>query len=281
MHRFSQYRITLYQIAALTISSVFFSGTTRAGTPVYLGDSRARLVSMHTINHSPWNELLTKYVDSNGRVNYRGWHSSRTDQAQLDSYLRHLSTASRAADGQTTKADQLAFWINAYNAVTMKGILREYPTKSIRDHTPKLWGYNIWNDLKLYVGGQPISLDSMEHKVLRKMAEPRIHFAIVCASIGCPRLMNEAYVADRVDDQLTINAKDFFSRQQNFRYDANSKRFYLSAIMDWFGEDFGSGQAAVLKRIAVWLPTDSAINAANRNAVSVSYLSYNWNLNSQ
>lgn len=276
MHRF-----VLFQLAALIMASVFTTGVATAGTPVYVGDSRVRLVPMHTIDHAVWNELLAKYVDRNGRVDYKRWHANRTDQAQLDSYLRHLSSASRAADGQTTKADQLAFWINAYNAVTVKGILREYPTTSIRNHTPKLWGYHIWNDLKLYVGRQPISLDEMEHKVLRTMAEPRIHFAIVCASIGCPRLMNEAYVADRVDDQLTINAKDFFARKQNFRYDPGARRFYLSAIMNWFGEDFGSDQAAVLKRIAAWLPTDAAKNAAERNAVSLSYLPYDWNLNSQ
>ena len=267
--------------AALFATSLLSTATVRAGTPVYLGDEKAKLVPMHKIDHTPWNDLLGKYVDKNGRVDYKSWHSSRTDQTKLDKYLQQLSSASRAADGKTKTTHRLAFWINAYNAVTVKGILREYPTTSIRNHTPKLWGYHIWHDLKLYVGCKPISLDEIEHQVLRKMDEPRIHFAIVCASIGCPRLLNQAYVADQVDEQLTTNAKDFFSRKRNFRYDPAGKRFYLSAILDWFGEDFGSGQAKVLKRIAVWLPTDAAKGAANRNAVSVSYLDYNWNLNSK
>ena len=94
-------------------------------------------------------------------------------------------------------------------------------------------------------------------------------------------MLNEAYAADRIDEQLTTNAKDFFSRKQNFRYDVSGKRFYLSAILNWFGEDFGSSQSKVLKRIATWLPTDADKNAADQNSVSVSYLDYDWNLNSQ
>ena len=149
-----------------------------------------------------------------------------------------------------TREAKLAFWINAYNAVTVHGILREYPTTSIRNHTAKLFGYNIWHDLQLYVGGTAYSLDTMEHQILRKMSEPRIHFAIVCASIGCPRLLNEAYTADRINEQLEINSKDFFARAQNFRYDQSKKQFYVSAILDWFGEDFGNSQAEQLRRIS-------------------------------
>jgi hypothetical protein len=179
------------------------------------------------------------------------------------------------------RESQLAFWINAYNAVTIRGILREYPTTSIRNHTPRLFGYHIWKDLKLYVGGKPYSLDQIEHEVLRKMNEPRIHFAIVCASISCPRLLNEAYAPKKIEIQLAANAKDFFSREQNFRYDRLTNRFHLSAILDWFSEDFGSNQAEVLNAISEWLPTESAIRAARTSSPNVSYLDYNWNLNRQ
>ena len=267
--------------AIILVASIFSTATVNAGTPVYLGDEKAALVAVDKIDHTLWNELLKKYVDKNGRVDYKSWHSSGIDTTKLDKYLQQLSSASGATDNRSKPEHRLSFWINAYNAITVKGILREYPTTSIRNHTPKLWGYHIWHDLKLYVGRRPISLDEIEHQVLRKMDEPRIHFAIVCASIGCPRLLNEAYVADQIDDQLTRNATDFFSRKQNFRYDPVGKRFYVSAILDWFDEDFGSGQNEVLKRIAIWLPSDSAKNAANRNAVSVSYLDYNWKLNSK
>lgn len=265
----------------LAVLVVMIATPASAGKKSYVGAKavRGRAVSMDKIDHSAWNGLLQKYVDQDGMVNYRQWRSSAGDQQQLNRYLSALSTANPTIPA--TREAQLAFWINAYNAVTVSGILKEYPTTSIRNHTAKVVGYNIWHDYQLYVGGTPHSLDTMEHKILRKMSEPRIHFAIVCASIGCPRLLNEAYVANRIDEQLELNAKDFFSRPQNFKYDASRNQFQLSSILSWFGEDFGSNQKAQLRRIANWLPTKAAQQAAIRGSVSVSFQDYNWNLNEQ
>jgi hypothetical protein len=250
-----------------------------AGSPVYVGNRQSESLSMNDIDHAGWDRLLKKYVDGDGRVDYRSWKANREDIQRLDQYLGHLSAASRQRPA--SREARLSFWVNAYNAVTIRGILREYPTTSIRNHTAKLWGYNIWKDLQLYVGGDPVSLDAIEHEILRKMSEPRIHFAIVCASIGCPRLLNQAYEADEIDAQLQTNAKDFFARSQNFKYDSDGRRFFLSAILDWFGDDFGSNQKARLRRIAAWLPSEAAAQAARQNAVSVSFLDYNWSLNTQ
>ena len=263
------------------LTTMAFAGSAQAGKKIYVGAQvpAGQQVSMDQIDHGPWDGLLRKYVDENGYVNYEALKASANDQQVLARYLQTLSTASRTTPA--AKESQLAYWINAYNAVTVEGILQVYPTASIRDHTAKLYGYNIWKDLQLYVGGRPISLNDMEHEVLRKMGEPRIHFAIVCASIGCPRLMNQAYMANKLDEQLTVNAKDFFSREKNFRYDASANKFYLSSILEWFGEDFGSDQAARLKRIAGWLPTQQAMQAAEANSVSVSFLDYSWKLNDQ
>ena len=236
-------------------------------------------VSMDKIDHSAWTGLLQKYVDTKGGVNYKAWKSSTGDVQLLDSYLNTLSTASRKT--AASKSGQLAYWINAYNAVTIKGILREYPTSSIRNHTARFVGYNIWKNLLLIVGDSRINLDDIEHLVLRKMGEPRIHFSIVCASHSCPRLLNEAYLAERLEQQLTANSKNFFANPENFKHDVNGKKFQLSEIMSWFGEDFGSNQAAQLKSIAPYLPTTEAYNAAMKNTVKVSYVDYNWGLNEQ
>ena len=248
------------------------------GDTIYLGKKQAAPFSMNDVDHASWDKLLAKYVDANGRVDYRGWKANPGDVRMLDDYLDHLSSARRQI--AATREARLAFWINAYNAVTVRGILREYPTTSIRNHTAKFWGYNIWEDLQLYVGGAPVSLEQMEHEVLRKMSEPRIHFAIVCASVGCPRLLNNAYRADQLESQLQANANDFFARPQNFQYDAAAGTFRMSAILDWFAEDFGDSQQAVLRRIAPWLPA-LASEAAKRNSVRVSYLDYDWKLNEQ
>ena len=259
-------------VATMTSSDALAGANSYVGTKTHSGPS----VSMDRIDHSPWDGLLRKYVDENGLVNYRDWHASSADQQQLSGYLSTLSTASRKLPASPDA--KKAFWINAYNAVTVSGILREYPTSSIRNHTAKLLGYNIWKDYQLYVDGQPYALEDMEHKILRPMSDPRVHFAIVCASIGCPRLLNEAYVPQRLEEQLETNARDFFSRSQNFKCDANGN-FELSSILDWYGEDFGSDRKAQLRRMAPWLPTAETRQAAEQGNVSVSFQDYDWNLN--
>jgi hypothetical protein len=240
----------------------------------------ASTISMSEIDHDAWNQLLQAYVDEAGGVNYAALKASAEDSKVLDDYLTHLSMASLTK--RSTRQERLAFWINAYNAVTVKGILQEYPTTSIRNHTSERRGeYNLWKSLMLNIGGQQASLDAIEHKVLRPMGDPRIHFAIVCASKGCPRLLNEAYVAESVETQLDANALHFFSVPQNFQYDVRRRTFKLSAILKWFGTDFGQGQAAQLKAIAKYLPTQEAQDAANANSVRLSYLKYSWDLNEQ
>jgi len=266
---------------AIAITSLLPIGAAAAGTKVPVGVNvpSGQQVSMDQIDHQSWDALLKRYVDQNGNVNYRAWKQSAEDQRTLDAYLGHLSAANPNA--QASQGAKLAFWINAYNAVTIKGILREYPTSSIRNHTAKLIGYNIWDDLLLTVGGKPYSLNQMEHEVLRKMGEPRIHFAIVCASISCPRLLNEAYTAERLDQQLMVNSRDFFANPRNFRFDPARQSFQLSSILDWFGEDFGANQAAQLQAIAPYLPTAQAQQFASQGRGSVSHLDYDWGLNDQ
>ena len=252
----------------------------QAGPTVTVGKQVAsnRLIPVESIDHAAWDALLSKYVDDRGQVDYKAWKAAKSDVRLLDEYLNQLSAASISR--KSSKQARLAFWINAYNAVTVKGILREYPTTSIRNHTARIWGYNIWDDLQLQVASKPYSLNDIEHKLLRKMDEPRIHFAIVCASIGCPRLLNKAYVPEKIEEQLSLNAKDFFADRSKFRIDKADNTVYASPILDWFGEDFGKTSAEQLRTIAPYVP------AADREFVSggraeLEFLDYDWGLNKQ
>ncbi|MFT7633008.1 MAG: hypothetical protein ACI87E_004063 [Mariniblastus sp.] len=238
----------------------------------------AQRVAFDQIDHRTFDQLLKKYVDANGMVDYQAWHASAADRASLTQYLHELGKAD--ADKQATQPAKLAYWINAYNALTIEGILRVYPTTSIRNHTAKVFGYNIWKNLKLISGAQEITLDHIEHKILRPLGEPRIHFAIVCASIGCPRLLNEAYAADRLEQQLVTNTTDFFSRSQNLRVDAANKKLHLSSIISWFGADFGKDQSAQLTYLARYFPV-SAQKFAAAGGYRVAFQTYDWNLNAQ
>jgi hypothetical protein len=151
------------------------------------------------------------------------------------------------------------------------------------------YDHAAWNALQLVVGGKGISLEDIEHQVLRKMGEPRIHFAIVCASRSCPRLLNRAYTAADLEKQLTANTQAFFASEANFRYviangvtnGNGGGKMQFSAILKWFAEDFGPDQAAQLKTVAPYLPSKAAWQAANAGRVRVSYLNYDWSLNDQ
>ena len=251
----------------------------QAKTPLGRSWPASKRVSIDRIDHSALDALLKKYVDDDGYVDYKSWKASAADRRKLQAYLAQLGKADLSR--RSNRSTQLAFWINAYNAVTLEGILQVYPTTSIRKHTSRFGGYNIWKHLPLTVGGRKFSLDDIEHKMLRKMSEPRIHFAIVCASIGCPKLRNEAYTAKALEKQLTDNAVDFFSRPKHIRVDRRTGALYLSNILKWFGKDFGRSDGAMLKAVSPYMPRDAQRMIA-AGGVRVKFaLTYNWELNDQ
>src|SRR5262249_50767865 len=155
-------------------------------------------VDLDDVDHSAWDALLQKYVDDQGLVAYRRWKETPADLAALDRYLARLGAADVGAPAD--QAAQIAYWINAYNALTIKGILREYPTSSIRNHTAPVGGYNLWRDLLMEIDGRKYCLDDIEHATLRPLGEPRIHFALVCAAKGCPPLWNRAWTVSNLED---------------------------------------------------------------------------------
>ncbi len=241
-------------------------------------EARSR-VPLDRVDHSAWDRLLEKYVDRDGMVNYASWKESEADREALKQYLAALGQADLEA--KTTKEGKLAFWINAYNALTVHGILEVYPTSSIRNHTAKVLGYNIWKDLLLPVGDKKHSLDTIEHQILRKLGESRIHFAIVCASIGCPRLRSEAYTPDKLEAQLADNTRDFFGRRKNLQVDFANRRVRVSSILDWFGKDFAPTPQKALASLADYMPDEATKRLIASEDFSVSYLDYDWSLNKQ
>ena len=240
-------------------------------------------ISMDAINHVKFDRLLRTYVNTVGLVNYSKWKSSPADLQELNDYLVQLGQASQSK--LCHPQARLAYWINAYNAVTLAGILEVYPTTSIRQHTAGLMGFNFWDDLHLCVGKTTISLNQIEHDLLRTLGEPRIHFAIVCASLGCPRLRNEAYFAEMLDEQLSDNAVDFFSRPQNLRYDATTQTLFLSSLVKWFGSDFGATAKDQLRFLMTYFPEEIQSIYQNEDSplldLNYDWLEYDWNLNDQ
>ena len=272
------YRIKLSLIVALA-TVVCFGMSPAVNADEYAGKQwpASQLTSIDKMNHEAFDGLLKKYVDANGMVNYKAFHASAEDRAKLTTYLEMLSCAD--ATLPATREAKLAFWINTYNALTLEGILRVYPTTSIRKHTAKLLGYNIWKKLHLQIGNEKVTLNQVEHEILRPMGEPRVHFAIVCASIGCPRLLNEAYVPNRLEEQLATNTFDFFSRSQNLKVDSQGN-LHLSKIIEWFGTDFGVSSQAQIQALQPYFP-QVAKDLVAGGRYNIKYQEYDWNLNEQ
>ncbi len=233
--------------------------------------------SLADVDHSSYDRLLQVFVDESGLVDYSRWKASAHDLSALDEYLTRAGCVDLRKPAPS--AARLAYWINLYNALTIRGILREYPTSSIRNHTSRFGGYNIWKDLLIWVDGRTLSLEEIEHTILRKMGEPRVHLALVCASRGCPPLWNRAYRAEGLDEQLTANGRRFLARPENFRADGASREVSLSQIFEWYGTDFAASSAGLLQAIAPMLP--SGAEWVTVPGVRVRYLDYDWSLNDQ
>ncbi|MFM8901433.1 MAG: DUF547 domain-containing protein [Burkholderiales bacterium] len=240
--------------------------------------------------HAAWSALLKKHVVLLGggkasQVRYAGFSA---DQASLRSYLAALSSVNAAMFDAFTKAQQMAFLINAYNAFTVELILTRYPKlESIKDLGSLL--QSPWKKEFVPLLGKSMSLDGIEHGVLRargRYDEPRIHFAVNCASIGCPALREEAFVADRLEVQLEEQTRRFMSDRSRNRWNADKQRLEISKIFDWYGEDFRLGHkgintlAAFCARYADVL-ADSPADRERIRAMTapIAFLDYDWKLN--
>ena len=195
--------------------------------------------------HKAWSALLNKHVvlvdgGRSSQVQYAGF---KQDRARLKGYLDTLAGTTQTEFDAWSKAQQMAFLINAYNAFTVEKILTRYPDiKSIWD-LGKIFG-NPFKDRFFTLLGRASTLDQVEHETLRKPGaydEPRVHFAVNCASIGCPMLREEAYVAARLEAQLEEQARRFLSDRSRNRFHGDSSRLEVSRIFDWFKEDWTSG----------------------------------------
>jgi hypothetical protein len=210
-------------------------------------------------NHTLWNNLLQKHVSAQGNVNYKGFIE---DSSNLETYLSFLSKD--IPQNSWAKTHKLAYWINAYNAFTVKLIIDNYPIKSIKDID------GPWDKKFIPIGGKLLSLNNIEHKILRKMNEPRIHFAIVCASVSCPKLQNIAFESSTIEEQLTNVTQEFLADQSKNNLSQNSIK--ISKLFKWFSSDFKQNGSLI-----DFLNLYSEITISQR--AKKSYKDYDWNLN--
>lgn len=224
--------------------------------------------SKQPVSHEIWDGLLKKHVNSDGFADYKGF---KKDEKDLDSYLKLLSSAHPQTSW--SKAEQMAYWINAYNAFTVKLILDYYPVKSIKDIKNGIPFVNsVWDIRFINIQGIEYDLNNIEHNILRKLYnDARIHAAINCASYSCPQLRNEAYVAEKLEKQLEEATRLFINDPR--RNKVSRKEAEISKIFLWFGGDFKDENGSIRNFINKY--SDTKLSADGK----ISYLNYDWSLN--
>ncbi len=220
-------------------------------------------------SHQQWDKLLKKHVNAAGMVNYKGF---LRDKAELDVYLKTLSD--NGPQKSWSQNDQKAFWINAYNAFTVSLILQKYPVKSIKDIAGKIYKINTPWDIKfIKIGKETYDLNNIEHGILRKkFDDPRIHFVLVCASISCPRLQQDAFVGAKLDAQLDHAGKEFLNDKS--KNNITTGQAALSKYFSWYKGDF-TKNGSLSDFINKYSQTKITANT------KISSLDYNWSLNEQ
>jgi hypothetical protein len=229
------------------------------------------------VDHGPWDRILQAYVapDAAGvnRFDYAG--VSAPDRAALDGYVAGLAAlpVSRYA-----RAEQLAYWINLYNALTVQVVLAHYPVESIRDIdiSPGLFADGPWGKALLEIEGEPVSLNDIEHRILRPIwRDPRIHYALNCAALGCPDLQRRAFTAATSEALLEAAARAFVNSPRGARFENNG--LVVSSIYVWFGEDFGGGDSGVIAHLRRY--AEPALAARLAGVDKLGGHAYDWTLN--
>lgn len=224
-------------------------------------------------DHSVYGKVLHRFV-RDGLVDYGGLYS---DPKDLNVYLDSIAAVSEREFQSWAKPEQLSLLINLYNAQTLRLIVDHYPVNSIKDIGTVLQG--PWEQPVVRLFRKTLTLDSLEHGIVRKrFSEPRVHFALVCAAIGCPPLRGEPYVGSRLGEQLDDQTRIFLATHRKNRLDRVERVLYLSPIFKWFEQDFTSQGGTVLSFVQKYLPPAPAQEVARR-PYGIRYTDYDWALN--
>lgn len=224
------------------------------------------------ISHAVFDSLLRQHVDEAGLVDYRGFIQ---DSLKFKEYLNLLS-AHHPNEENWTREERIAYWINAYNAFTIKLIMDHYPVASIKDIKNGIPFVNtVWDIKFINIEGAEYDLNNIEHGILRpKYNEPRIHFAVNCASMSCPKLQRFAYTGEKIDEQLDKAARDFLNDPQKNKIAVD--KVLLSKILNWYWGDFKDQYNSRIELVNKYVDEIKV-----KPDAEVEYLDYNWSLNKQ
>ena len=263
---------SLLTVSTLAVCAKFLPaiGLRLFGPPrVTMGEAHEKSSGKAQVDHQRLDRLLRAHVDADGWVDYRGL------QREREELRRYVDSLADVAIDDLGRDERLAMLINAYNAFTLQLILEHYPLDSIKDIPAR----DRWDAVRWKIGGNKWSLNQIEHEQIRaEFAEPRIHFALVCAAVGCPPLRNEAYRADRLEDQLAGQTDYVHRHPRWFHFDSNTGVVSLTKLYKWYGDDFVQTRGSVLKAVAVYVPRTHEGTFGGKT-LRIGWLPYDWSLN--
>lgn len=247
------------------------------------------------IDHQDYRSLLARYVSSEGRVDYQRWKDTPPDVARLDRYVAALASAppDSRPDLYAGEPERLSYWLNLYNAIVLREVIRRYPIDSVNDVMPTATsflkqGKGFFYDLHFQVGPREMNLLEIENEIIRgRFQDARIHFALNCASASCPSLRGDAFDSAQLETQLDESTRSFINDPANVEIDEANRRVGISAIFEWYEEDFvrftesrGEGSHP-LDFLIVHAEPDLrvALEQAKRESFDVTFTDYDWSLN--
>jgi Protein of unknown function, DUF547 len=236
-------------------------------------------IAAERVDHAPWDRFLKKYVvadDPSGINKVRYASVAPDDRKELDTYLRNLQ---QVVVTRLDRHGQKAYWINLYNALTVKVVLDHFPVESIRDIniSPGIFSRGPWGAKLLTIQGQAVSLDDIEHRILRPLwKDSRVHYALNCASLGCPNLQPEAFTPENTESLLEKGAREYVNHPRGVRVAGG--RLYLSSIYDWFQADFGGSVENVILHLRKYAEPGLWRGLTDFNKGSIKY-GYDWRIN--
>jgi hypothetical protein len=230
-----------------------------------------------SIDHGEWGAFLAKNLVSHADGVYRVAYAkiNEVERKRLDDYLSALS-AVRISD--YSRDEQRAYWINLYNALTMDVVLEHYPIASIREISisPGFFSIGPWGKKLIRVEGEELSLDDIEHRILRPIwKDPRIHYAVNCAALGCPKLMPSVFTASNTEELLEQGARDYINSEYGARFDSDT-RLVASSLYDWYQVDFGGDETGVVSHLRLY--AGPVLKAKLEGMTEVYDFDYDWTL---
>lgn len=227
--------------------------------------------------NAQWDDLLARYVrpDPQGlhRVNYAAWKANVADRQALDQLIGGLSGQKISS---LPRPAQFATWANLYNAITIQVVLSRFPVRSIRDIKPNVLAIGPWKEPRVTVEGKRLSLDDIEHGILRKQwSDPRVHYAVNCAAVGCPNLPRRGWRAETLDADLDAAARAFINSPRGVRV-VGPQKLRVSSIYQWFKTDFGNNEAGILSHLRRYAASKLLADMTNARIVGDDY---DWSIN--